>query len=1144
MNIMRTLSICLLLVPSAMWAQESRGTILGRIIDPSGAAITGAGIDAVNVDTKILLHTTSNEAGNYQIPFVVPGNYSIVVVQPGFKKLERSGLRVLTGTQITVDLQLELGAATDSVTVVDSAPVLNTAGGDLGQVLDTRVLSTVTIGLGKNVLYSVRLAPGVNSGGGSVTGNGAGNYQIAGGGSTDGRVEYLIDGIPNTLAQNSGGVVYIPSIDAVEEIKVQTTMFDAAYGHTNSGAINITTKGGTNTPHGTVYMYKQWGVFNANSWTNNKNGIQKPTVHYHQTGYLFSGPVYIPHVYNGRNRTFFSTTLERDNDPRTWTLYARVPSSLERQGNFSQTLGATGLPLGVYNPFTTVVTGGKAARQPFANATIPSSLLSPTGVAWLKLLPEPNLPGTPRIQAYNWLTAGSYYVKNSQVSGRIDHNISDRQRIFARYGNLYRDQNFNPIIPGQTSIPPLGASNLEYLTRDFTNIGVDDTYTFSPTFIGSLRYGFIRKVQQSIKGAVGQPTESLGLPAILTGNQATNGWPTFNLGENMPTLGSQLSYVANDQHSLMAAFTKLTGKHSLKFGIDYRLGRYNQVSPGSAASGSFTFSPVFTRADPFTSSSSDTSGSAMASVLLGLPASGSLGNSSALSYQNHYVAGYIQEDWKVNHRLTLNFGLRYDLETPWTERYNRMSYGFDSNAKLPVQVPGLDLRGGILFAGVDGNPRRGGPLDKNNFGPRFGFAVSVAPKTVLRGGYGLFYSAASFNTSYMGDVGVFNTTTSVTGSLDNGATPYATLANPFPAGLRQAVGSSVGLMAQAGDSVSFLDSARVSPYSQQWQFGIQHELPSQILVEAAYVGMLSLKQLESFNLNEKPDRYLALGAAENDKLANPFLNAFPATSTLGQGATITQNRLWVRYPQFTSLTVQGANTGRANYHALQTKVEKRLTHGLNVLFTYTWSKLIDNETSSVVNERHYRTVSSNDVPHMLRLVATYEFPWRFAGSGGWNRVMDKVAGGWSLSSFYVYEMGNAQGVTGTNGRPIRLRNSALSGSIENRLGDKRDAKGNVLNPYFDTTAFSPLPTQYMVTPEPPRYGELRSPPTRSLNLSLFKTFPIHERFKLQFRAEATGVSNTPNFDSPGTNLSSPTTFGVIQGAGGNRVMQGSLRLAF
>jgi hypothetical protein len=1117
---------------------------LGRITDPSGATVADAGIEAVNVDTKLELHTTSNNVGNYQIPFVVPGNYTLVVDHPGFKKLEREGIRVSTQTAVTVDLQLELGTTTESVTVSGAAPLLNPSGGDLGEVLNSNFLSTVTIGLGRNVLYSVRIAPGVNSGGGSSTGNGSGTYRISGGGSIDQAPEYLIDGIPDTVAQNSGGVVYIPSIDGVDEIKVQTTMFDAAYGHTNSGVINITTKGGTNTPHGTAYMYKQWGVLNANSWTNNRNGIQKPTVHAYQYGYLFSGPVYIPHLYNGRNRTFFSTTMEVDNSPRQWTVYARVPTVAETQGNFSQTLGVTGLPESIYNPFTTTVSGSKATRQPFPNATIPASLLSPTGVAWLKLMPAANLPGTPRIQAYNWLTAGMYFVKDTQFSGRVDQYISDRQRIFARYGNLFRDQNFNTIIPGQLSIPPSGTSNLEYLTRGFTNVGVDDTYTFSPTFIGSLRYGFVRKVQKSIKGGVGLPTDSLGLPAILTANQATSGLPTFNLGENIPELGSQLSYVANDQNSLMAAFTNLAGKHSLKFGIDYRLERYNQVSPGTSGPGLFNFSPVFTQSDPYTSSTSNTSGTALASLLLGLPASGSLGYSTPLSFQNHYLAAYIQDRWQVTHRLTLDVGLRYELETPWTERYNRMTNGFDSTAPLPVQVPGLSLKGGVLFAGVNGNSREGGPLDTNNFGPRFGFAFSVAPKTVIRGGYGLFYSSGAFNTSFMGTISTFNATTSSVGTIDNGATPYATLANPFPTGLVRATGSSLGLMAQVGSSLSYWDGGRVNPYTQQWQFGIQREFPSQVLVEASYVGMLSLKELESFNWNELPDSYLSYGAAANNKITNPFLGVFDPTLTLGQGATISQSQLWLRYPQFTSLTVQGANTGKADYNALQAKVEKHLTHGLSALFSYSFSKLMDNETTSIVNPRHYRTVSQYDQPNILRLVFTYEFPWRFNGKQGWNRLLDKAAGGWSLTGYYVYESGTPMGVTGTNGRPIRLRNPTLSGPIVDRLGDQKDAKGNILNPYFDITAFQQLPTQYMVSPSPPQYGDLRPPSSHGINLSLFKTFRLLERLRLEARMEATGVTNTPVFSAPGTNMSSPTTFGVITSAGGSRSMQGSLRLAF
>jgi hypothetical protein len=513
--------------------------------------------------------------------------------------------------------------------------------------------------------------------------------------------------------------------------------------------------------------------------------------------------------------------------------------------------------------------------------------------------------------------------------------------------------------------------------------------------------------------------------------------------------------------------------------------------------------------------------------------------------QNHYVGSFVQEDWKLNQRLTMNFGLRWELETPYTERYNRMSYGFDESAKLPVQAQGLDLRGGILFAGVDGHPRAGGKLDKNNFGPRFGFAFSPRLKTVLRGGYGMFFSGQAYNTGFLADVGVFNATTPFVGTIDNGATPYATLANPFPAGLRQPLGAAAGLMAQAGDSISFFDGRRVSPYNQQWQFSVQHELPSQVLLEAAYVGMHSLKQFESYNLNEKPDVYLALGTAENNRVPNPFLNVLPPTSTLGQGTTITQNRLWNRFPQFTSVTIQGANTGRAIYHGLQLKADKRLTRGLSALWTYTFAKLIDNETTSLINDRHYRTVSGNDQTHVMRLAATYAFPWNFTGPGLRNQALKQVAGGWSMTGYLIAESGLPLSVSHANGRPLRLRNAAKSGPLSERLGDRRDPiTRRITNPYFDIDAFQPLASQYVVPPEPPRFAELRAPGAKSLNLSLFKSFPIGERFKLQIRMEATGVTNSPNFDAPGTNMSSPATFGVITSAGGSRSMQGSARISF
>ncbi len=1132
-----------LLAGSAL-AQEYRGSVLGRVIDPSGAPAANVSIEAVNVDTGVKIASTSNDAGNFQIPFLVPGNYTIRVEQAGFKRIERTGVRVATNTAVTLDFTLELGATAETVTVNADAPLLNTSSADLGQVIDKNYLGSITVNLTRNVLNTVRLTPGITGGGATVTGNNAGSFSISGGGSTVGRVEVLVDGIPNTTAHNSGGVVFIPSIDAVEEIKVHTTMFDAQYGHSNGGAINITTKGGTNRLHGTSYLYKRWSALDANSWTNNSGGLPKPSTDYYQFGYLVSGPVLLPKLYNGRNRTFFSTTLERDRDEVQLTRNARVPTAEERTGDFSGTINRRGGAFTLFDPATTVVAGGRATRQPFPGNRIPAARISPTGGEWMKLVPAP-VTGSRVLEALNWTATDATIGPQTQISARIDHNVSDRQRLFGRIGLLRLYQTNGELIRGQFSIAPDGTGGLARANpRRFYNIGFDDTYTFSPSLLGSFRYGFVRKVQTNLRGGVGYDNAFLKLPQVLVSNQAISGWPTFNVAENLPTLGSNFVEETNDQHSVMATFSKLTGKHTLKWGVDWRALRWNRNSPGDAAPGSFTFDTTFTRSDPFAPASADTSGTSMASILLGLPASGSFGYITSLSLQNHYLAGFVQEDWKAGQRLTLNFGVRYELETPYTERFNRMSYGFDESGKLPVNVPGLDLRGGIRFAGVGGASRRGGLVDGNNFGPRFGFAYGLDSKTVIRGGYGIFFSGQAFNTGFLADVGVFNAITPFVGTNDGGATPFATLANPFPVGLRTPVGASAGLLAQVGDTVSFFDERRVSPYNEQWQVSVQRELPSKIVAEAAYVGMLSLKQFESFNLNEKPDRFLALGTAENNRVPNPFLGVFPATTVLGQGATLTQNRFWGRYPQFTNATIQGSNTGRAIYHALQLKTDKRVTRGLSVIWTYTFAKLIDNETTSVVNPRKYRTVSSLDQTHVMRAAATYEFPWRFEGKGA-SRVLRQVAAGWSGSAYLVAESGTPLGVTHPNGRPTRIRNPALTGPAGGRLGDRIDpVTRRPANPYFDIDAFAPLASQFVVSPEAPRFDELRAPGVKSLNVSLFKTFPLTERFRMQFRMEASGVTNTPNFGRPGTNMTSVATFGVITSAGGARQMQGSARFFF
>jgi hypothetical protein len=391
----------------------------------------------------------------------------------------------------------------------------------------------------------------------------------------------------------------------------------------------------------------------------------------------------------------------------------------------------------------------------------------------------------------------------------------------------------------------------------------------------------------------------------------------------------------------------------------------------------------------------------------------------------------------------------------------------------------------------------------------------------------------------------FAPNTTYVASTDRGATPYTTLSHPFPNGIAAVPGSSLGLASRVGDSVTFVSQDRVLPYSQQWQFGIQQALPGQMKFEAAFVRMLSVKGLESYNLNEKPDQYLAQGAAENTKVANPFYGIFSNSSSLGSGSTVAQRQFWLAYPQFTSVNQDGTNTHTAVYHALELSVEKRLTHGLTLMWNMTVSKLIENYIESIVNERHYRSISDMDRPYTMNLAFVYDMPFGKGKPLAQTGVLSKVVGGWSVSGRAYYSSGTPLSISDSNGRPIRLRNAAKSGPIVDRIGDRVDPVSNqVMNPYFDTTAFRSLATQYTISPEVPYFGELRNPPSRTLDMSLVKRITIREKLNFDIRADASSVTNTPQWGSPGTSMANKATFGVIQSAGGNRKVQLSFRAVF
>jgi hypothetical protein len=1140
--------MAVLLFCCAAWAQEFQGTILGRITDSSGAVVPEVQVKVINTETGASSSTKTNAQGNYRIPFLLPGDYRLLIEHPGFRRIERQNVRVSVATETTLDCVLEISAAAETVTVTDSPTALNTVNPELGQVVERAYIENVPISLTRNVLNNISLDAVVDASGGTYTSNGQSGISIAGGGATSGNNEVIVDGVPNTIARSGGIIIYVPTAYSVDEMKVHTTMFDAAYGHSNGGAISITTRGGGNQVHGTLYDFKRWAALNANSWSNNRAGLRKPPVSYNQIGFMFSGPVMLPKLYNGRNRTFFSLAYERDDDKRDLFRQARVPTDQERGGDFSQTLNSVGSGIvQIYDPWTTVGTGSSATRTPFPGSKVPASRFNPTGAAVVKTYAQPNQSVPLQINRYNWASDGLYNTKQRNYTTRVDQIVNERQRVFVRYSHLVRIQDSDVMMPGVMSWPESGTSDIGQDDRYMDNLGIDYTVTLSPTLVASVRYGFISRWQ--IKSNPRQLLDPgpLNLPAIVAQNQFFRAYPTFNLdSESIPRLGSTKSTNRFYTSTWLATFYKQIGNHSLKFGGDFRLPRYNNLDPGSNGPGTFTFNNTFTRANYSQSASGNTSGSALASLLLGVPASGALGANAACAYQNTYTGLFVQEEWKVRRNLTLNFGLRYELETPYTERFDRMIYGFDYEAPAPLKVPGMNLRGGVLFAGVGGVSRRQGNVDGNNFGPRFGFAWSLNSRTVVRGGFGMFYASPTYNDDFLGTANVFNASTSYVASINSNATPYTTLADPFPAGLVTPRGSALGLAEFYGGSLEFADQNRVNPYNEQWQFGLQRELPARVIVDASYMGMHSLKQMGSFNLNEKPDVYLALGAAENNTIPNPFLGIFSSQYTLGQGSTIPVYRLWGLYPQYTSLTVH-KNADQAIYNSGQLKVIKRNSYGLDVNLSYAFSKLITSNITTIINQRpQWRGIAGSDRPHKLRLAFVYRLPFG-AGKAGSSlpRPLLRVVGGWTLSGWITYRSGAPLSVSGPNGRPIMLRNPSKSGPVSQRLGDVFDpVTKRVLNPYFDIDAFQALPTQYTISPEPPYRSNFRGPAAWGRNLALAKDVQLWERLKLQLRCEASNFTNSVTWGNPGTNMSNQATFGVITSGGGGRSIQMSARMIF
>lgn len=1111
---MRLLSL-LLVLSASLAAQEYRASLLGVVTDSSGAAVPQAAVRVTNIESGVASATLTNNDGSYLVPFLNPGRYSLAVELTGFKAYERSPIELRVNDRSRVDVTLEVGAVTDRVTVLAEAPLLEVSTASRGQSIENRKITDLPLS-GRNPFGFTNLAAGVQYTG-SLTGFGPtdsgamSSYSINGG--RPGQNAFLIDGLSDQSITTVSNLAYVPPVEATGELKIQTNTYDAQYGRTSGGVISLSIKPGTNTYHGVAYEYMRRTPFEANAYSNNASGQPRTTRLNDQYGFEFDGPVNIPGLYKGRDRTFFMFALERIRSRSPARSLGSVPTLEQKAGDFSQTLTASGRPFTMYDPLTiqpnpafdptraVTLTNLQHIRTPFAGNRIPQARMNPIALRVLNDIPAPNQPGDPVTHLNNWYK-GDIRSELDYVNyiTRVDHNINSAWKMFARWNYNYR--NGGRINYDGWDSP---ARRATHLTRRNDGAALDAVGTISAHSVLSLRLGFNRFKEESIFTPA--DVSALGFPSSLTSQlQIPDKYPIITFENYLQTGNNETAILPSDTFSGQASILRTTGAHSFKYGFEYRVMRYASMG---RANGQGTYG--FTRS--WTSSNAQINdaagGNAIASFLLGYMNSASAVLNATPYMSSHYPVFFFHDDWQVNRRLTLNLGFRWDMEGAPVERYDRQNRGFAYDVASPYQVPGLNLRGGLLFAGVNGVPRGAFDLDKNNFQPRAGIAYKVLRNKplVFRGGAGLYYLPT---VEYGGVLGFSRTTTAQTSTPD--FRPFHTLSNPFPNGLIQRPGADEGLKTQVGDSISFNDSARRVPRVWQYSAGFQYEFLPGILAEATYVGSDSRQLQVSRSLSYLTTEQLALGTPYlNQVVPNPFYNVLPVTTARGAQPTIQRRNLLTQYPHFSGVTAGQLNLGSSWYHSVQFKLEQRFKSGLTYLVSYTVSKTMEAVAFRNAQDNFLtRELTTFDTPQRLVLSGYYEFPIgprkQYLSKG----LLSHLVGGWQFNWIGVMQ----------SGTPMSYPNFTIHGNPKLQSGQS-------LNKWFDTNRA----IWVQLAADSLRTAPLRSPNIRrhtapTFDLALNRDFFISEGHRFQLKLSAFNATNTPIFGFPNTDPNSPL-FGVV-----------------
>ena len=1070
------------LVMLAANAQTGTSALTGVIRDATGAPIPGVALKLINEESGVAISGETNFVGLYRVASLPPGRYRLEADLAGFQRVSRGNITLAVSQVLSLDLTLEIGEHSEVVNVEAAAPITDSQSSSVGHWIDRSAVANLPLP-NRAATSAVALAPGVVM---IDPGSGAENYpvfSVAGGRSRN--QNFTLDGgnVSNAVGLTRPQQLTSLPVDAMQEFRVLSNNYSAEYGHSTGGIVTLSTRSGTNEFHGSLFEYFRNDALDARNFF----ASQKPPLRHNQFGVSFGGPIL-------HDRTHFFVSWERTQELSSLALLQTVPSLAERGGDFSALRNTAGNPIIIYDP----ATGTGAARQPFSNNQIPQSRFDPVSRAVLAWWPAPNRAGT-ATGANNYLANSNSRLDRDIVVGRVDHQLRPQDQLTARY------------YINNSSTENLGSFGLPQSdpNADATQVRVQSilgsyTHIFRANLINELRVTYLRRKFIDLRYGYQQDlAASLGLTGV-----SGSAFPTFTL-PGYATLGGNPARIQTPitDTQFLESVTYTHGTHAAKFGVEHRNG-YNREQRDRSSSGSFTITPLITSL-PGKSGTGD----AFATFLLGDVNSASVASSDVIPSRASYSGLYAQDDWRITHSLTLNLGLRWEVEIPRNVDHNRMN-SFDPNAINPVSnTPGV-----VTFAGLNGMPNQAFHTDWNNFGPRLGFAWNLERiHTVIRGGGGIFYGPSVSAT--IGDAattGFSNAATLVVPQPDT--LSALRLRDGFPALVRPPLTPAFGAVTAGqlpNTAVSYFAPNRPSPVSYQYNLNIQHELAHGILIEAGYLANISHHlTTDDLTINQVPSALIGPG---NAQALRPF-------------------------PQFSNVTLINPAIGNSTYHAGYIKTERRFASGFSFLAHYTWSKFIDDAATpddygvagsyvDAYNRRLDKGLSGDDVPHRAIFSGLYEV--RAFKS---KRLLSAVLSGWSVGPLVTLQSGPTfTVVTASN-----TTNAFSAGPLRpDLIGDPNSGPHSV-NRWFNTAAFS--------APAPYRFGNsprsvLRGAPLRAVDLTAAKQFVLTERFHADLRGEFYNLLNHANFNIPGTTLGA-ADFGVVSSARAARTVQLGLRVSF